>query len=415
MFSIKIDYGMVDTAVRKAEKAGKEYCDYYEELNKKATKKIKDVTGGQSSHTSNAISYIDAKVRKLCDNERVMKDMALSLREIKTEAETTDNTVKSLIKSNYTDFRSKQNIKVNKVEDFFAHMFNSDPMSKSIKDNLTNAGEWAKDRLTDLKQWYNFDGGKEWIELAAAVGLAAVAVIACIACFPAAIAAIGTILAGSISFSVIAAIAAGVTALIGAGDAIVKVYFKHEALRSKKNGDPAWAKHIGQFTDLSTFFEKYRFKNDWWNKASYTISNSIEGVSLVCSAICIVDFTKNAKNALKSFKSGTLWAKPIHFTTTDGKVTFNTIKYGLKGIYQNYKSFTDAVSNPFDKLKALTKLSKAMKPVKTISKYTEKLVSREYGEIIESEFRSHTTFIDEIHEIHDFGEDAREFITGCVA
>ena len=148
------------------------------------------------------------------------------------KAKRIDQEVEKMVANNREKFLSKNEHL--RIDDWKATLLNwlvvlknSCPLFEIIGNALRDIGTAMSDMFDNIKYWYKCEGGKEIVSFVLAIGDAIVVVLLFIASFPA-----------SGFFAICAMIGAAITAV----NAIVNVFTSYAAMKSAKNGDPAWAK-----------------------------------------------------------------------------------------------------------------------------------------------------------------------------
>ena len=188
------------------------------------------------------------------------------------------------------------------------------------------------------------DGGKYIIKTVLAVVGTVIAVIflVCVA-WPALLAIIGTIsaaglagLTGAMIWTLVTAAAAFVTAVIAVANGVTKSISNLAAVMSFED-DPGWAKRYNSYSSLTEYLRKNNFNSPFMDKISDIAANFIDGVTIIADVINIANLVHNGVNVIKQLKNGGM-AKvfnKVHFKSPSGKVTFGTVKHGVKNIIRN--------------------------------------------------------------------------------
>ena len=414
MGSVKIVYSELKDAWQAADKAA-DYCeDYAAEIKRKVTKKIDAFSGTDSSYTSSAAGYADAKIRELDTKATKLRNYSNRLENLYNEAKDTDRSVKNYLKLEGRDFRDSHDMHVSRITELFVSFFvstsNSNPVSKWIKDMRRKSSEWWDARWEDIKYWYHCDGGKYVVKIVISAVLVVLAVVAVIAAWPVLVSAIA---AGAIG-SIIIAAAGVVGAVIAATDAIIDCIYNIKAFTFFKT-DPAWAMRYDSFNSLSGWLEKNRFTSGflWFsaselNAGSYLAAKVVTVTKAVCAAINLYSLGKNTVNFIKGYKAGTNWLKwksSYNAVRNSNASTRTKMKFMFRALKVDYGTITDAATlNQFQKYletydsfaKTLKGFTDATKGLKTIGKFVIKLDEKGGVKAVVDYFKGETTYTKEI-------------------
>lgn len=367
MAEIILDYSEIANSSRAAKKTAEQCTDYAEDLDRKVTKKLGDLTKGSSGNTSSAAGYMNAKIAELNKKATVFTKFSDDLDDFLNDAngaKETDKNAAKEIKSYSKIFLDNHDMSVGPVTDFFMMLSNTVM-------NRTELGQWMKklntmwedfksDIARDIKYWYQCQGGKQVVRKFAAIALTVVAVVACVVAVGAAVAAIGALIAAigagavtlGVAWGAVAATAGAIAAVIGVADAVTNTVFSFKAAAAD---DPAWAKRYGDMDSASDALEKVRFSSGFMNKFTSGAAKMVSGVEVVCNIINIADMATKGVKFFKNFKStSAVWknkGKVKFFKVVDGKNTLNktAVKYTWMNIKRDYGAFKEAFTkNKFE-------------------------------------------------------------------
>lgn len=360
MAEIILDYSEIANSSRAAKKTAEQCTDYAEDLDRKVTKKLGDLTKGSSGNTSSAAGYMNAKIAELNKKATVFTKFSDDLDDFLNDADgakETDKKAAKEIKSYSKIFLDNHDMSVGPVTDFFMMLSNT-------VINSTELGQWMKklntmwedlksDIAREIKYWYQCQGGKQVVRTVAAIALTVVAVVACVVAVGAAVAAIGALIAAigagavtlGVAWGAVAATAGAIAAVIGVADAVTNTVFSFKAAAAD---DPAWAKRYGDMDSASDALEKVRFSSGFMNKITSRAAKAVKGVEVVCNIINIADMATKGVKFFKNFKNtSAVWknkGKVKFFKVVDGKNTLNktAVKYTWMNIKRDYGAFKEA-------------------------------------------------------------------------
>ena len=339
-----LDYGEIKGAIKATDKATDYIFDYTKELQKKIIDKIDDLRLGASTNTNTVVSYTKMEIDSLDKTSARLTAYHDKLDDFlngDTGAKKTDKKVASRIKAESEVFRRDHGMETNCVEEFFAwlsaEILDESAFCQWLKDAFTSIGSW----LDDFKHWFEIDGGKY---ILGAIGAAVLAVCAAVAlvvfAWPALLA------AGTVWAWVVAA-AGVVSSILLIADSITNCVFDIMAYAVNKT-DAAWANRYDSFDTLDTFLEKYRFESATMNGISYGAAIAIKVTNTVCTIINLADMAINATRLVSLYKKNPrsiFGVQELHFRDGNGKITFQTFKYGAQTAYQNYKAIIGQITS----------------------------------------------------------------------
>lgn len=264
-----ISYSSLKDASNEAKAVAKKLDKYADSLYSNVYKKLNKYDGSWNSNVSTAYSKTNAKISELHTEQSKYETYATDLIDLRDECKEVDKAVKSRVSSLTASFKEAHGIRNSKVENAISYFFTGLGNETAFGRWLGDKGdqfEAGKDYLKSLiKEWYNYEGGKEFIQgvLVAALEIA--------------IAVIG-IITGTGILAIIAAciaLAAGVVNLI---NEVVAVFQAGDPNRY----DPARARRT---RDINSVQDWLRTSD---NKTLHKIAGGIDLVNLICGISAVI-------------------------------------------------------------------------------------------------------------------------------
>ena len=361
MATLVIDYDSLSKVASHASNLSKRAETYADDLSRKVVNKFGGVSGGSNTNTSNAKYYVNAKITALRNKQSSYSGLSTQIKTFVENAKQIDKEVERLVAKNQDKFLSKhEHLRIDDWKatllNWLVDLKNSCPLFEVIGNALRDLGISLTDMFANIKYWYKCEGGKEIVSFVLAIGGAMVAVLLFIASFP---------LSGFVT--ICAMIGAAITAV----NAIVNIFTSYSAMKSAKNGDPAWAKIYGKQDKFTDVIRAKNFGNGTLNRLSYGFASVLDGAELFCDAVNIVHalgkikfklsfvqnyFDKNNGGLFTYFKEAKYtevmnydsWGNPC-----GKKWTFKVNKYGIvetrftpRSIWRGMKAFV--MDTPID-------------------------------------------------------------------
>jgi len=267
MSTASISYSSLKDASSEAKAVAKKLDKYADSLYDNVYKKLNKYDGSWTSNLTNARSKTNAKISELRSEQSKYESYATDLIDLRDECKEVDKAVKSRVSSLTASYKESHGIKNRKVENAISYFFTG-------LGNETAFGRWLGDKgdqfeagtdylKSSIKEWYNYEGGKELIKgVLVAVLEIAIAVVG--------------ILTGGTLLAIIAAciaLAAGVVNLINE----VIAYNQTNNLN-----DPARGRRTSEINSVQ----------DWLrtsdNKTLHTIAGGIDLVNLICGISAVI-------------------------------------------------------------------------------------------------------------------------------
>ena len=189
MSTVSISYSSLSSAARAASNASRRYENYSDKLYDDVYRKLNNYTGSRTWNIQSAQTRVSNKISELSANKSRCDKLSTQLNNLKTECQNVDKAVRNEVLQITTNFKENNNIKNSKIENFMGHfLISTDNKFSYIRTfkNFADKADAKKEELKrKLKQWYDFEGGKDFLEGAAnsiaEIAIAFVALAAAIA------------------------------------------------------------------------------------------------------------------------------------------------------------------------------------------------------------------------------------------
>lgn len=314
MSTASISYSSLKDSSNEAKAVAKKLDKYADSLYDNVYKKLNKYDGNWNSNVSIASSKTNAKISDLRSEQSKYETYATDLIDLRDECKEVDKAVRSRVSSLTASFKESHGIKNSKVENAISYFFTG-------LGNETAFGRWLGDKgdqfeagtdylKSSIKEWYNYEGGKELIQ-----GVL-------VAFLEIAIAVVGILTGGSLLAIIAAciALAAGVVNFINEGIAYYQT-------NNPDDPDPARGRRTSEINSVQ----------DWLrtsdNKTLHTIAGGIDLVNLICGISAVISGVGSL------LKNGYKWATgsvddlaKIEWKNVFSKNTFN--QFGTKFVNQ---------------------------------------------------------------------------------
>lgn len=298
MSMVAISYGSLKDASSESNAVAKKLDQYADSLYNNVYRKLESYNGNWSSNLSTAKSKTNAKITELRNEQSKYEAYAADLIELRDECEEVDKAVKSKVSSLTASFKEAHGIRNSHVENaisyFFTGLGNDTAFGRWLgdkKDEFDSGMNYIKDTI---KEWYNFEGGKELLKgvlvgaLEVAIGVLAI---------------VGAILSGG----VLVAIAGVVAGIITAANGFANIWNEQKAYSATQQNDPATGRRRSEIDTWQDYLrssfifgddgEKYKY-NEFYNG----LATGIDVVNTACTVVTLA-------NSLGSLlKNGYKWA-----------------------------------------------------------------------------------------------------------
>lgn len=325
MSKVAISYSSLSDAKGEAKALSKKLDKYADHLNDQVYKKLTSYSGPVTGNVSSAKTNLSSKISNLRSASDKYENYANDIQDLKEECVRVDKAVKTKISKLTASFKKSNGIRNSHIENGFyyigASLGNASAGSRWVTDKFDEGAagiEYIKD---SLKEWYNYEGGKEVIK-GVLVGLLEVAI--------AALTIAGAIMTGGALLAVVAAITLGV---IGIFNGVLNIGNEIKAYITTKEGDPATAR---RYSREDTYQDMFRTEAAFNDSKWQTAAKWIDGITAVCTVIQLGDGLKNL------FKKGFKWAKgdltdinELKMKDIFNKDSFKTIGTKLKDTFKN--------------------------------------------------------------------------------
>lgn len=315
MSTVAVSYNSLWDAAYEAKGVAKKLDKYADQLSSKVIKKLDKYNGEWSSNLSVAKSKANLKINELRNEQDKYETYAKELLDLRQECKDVDSKVRKRVSSLTAQFKESHGIKNNVVVNYISYVITS-------RVNKNSGGRWLNstvdkvsketDYLKDtIKEWYNYEGGKELIK-GVVVGVLEIALAVC--------AIVGVILSGTWTLGAIAALIGGCIAL---ANGVSNVVNEAMAYWATNGGDPATGRRRSDIDTLTAWIRK-----DCDSKLAHAIAFGIDVVNLVCIV------TKLTTDGIKIIKNGSAWIKSMG----GFKGMLSNIKTGFKDVWATIKS-----------------------------------------------------------------------------
>ncbi len=324
MSTASISYSSLKDSSNEAKAVAKKLDKYADSLYDNVYKKLNKYDGSWTSNLSTAKSKTNAKISELRSEQSKYETYATDLIDLRDECEEVDKAVRSRVSSLTASFKEAHGIRNSKVENaisyFFTGLGNETAFGRWLggkKDEFDSGMNYFKD---SIKEWYNYEGGKELIT-GALVGLLEVAI--------GVLAIVGAILSGGALLVIIAGVVGGIIAV---ANGIANIWNEKKAYSATQNGDPATGRRrsdVNTWQDYlrSSFIFGDSGENYHYNEFYNGLATGIDIVNLACTVVTVVS------SAGKLLKNGYKWAtgnaakvKDITLKQVFSKDTFTAFK-----------------------------------------------------------------------------------------
>ena len=324
MSTASISYSSLKDASSEAKAVAKKLDKYADSLYSNVYKKLNKYDGSWNSNVSTASSKTNAKISELRSEQSKYETYATDLIDLRDECKEVDKAVKSKVSSLTASFKEAHGIRNSKVENaisyFFTGLGNETAFGRWLggkKDDFDSGMNYFKD---SIKEWYNYEGGKELIT-GVLVGLLEVAI--------GLLTIVGAIFSGGALLVIIAGVVGGIIAV---ANGVANIWNESKAYSATKNGDPATGRRrseVNTWQDYlrSSFIFGDSGENYHYNEFYNGLATGIDIVNLACTVVTVVS------SAGKLLKNGYKWAtgnaakvKDITLKQVFSKDTFTAFK-----------------------------------------------------------------------------------------
>jgi len=348
-----VDYSDLKSTISTSKSACRNIENYADSLDKKVTQKISDL-GFSTSRTSDANWFARKKTENLRKKAEQYTNFAKKLEKFGEITQEKDKAVSNKFDTLYSTFKTKNNIKVNPIKEFFVNLTvgasNSSSLSRWVKNTYNNIKTSVKGVCDTVKEWFKYKGGKFVLGIVGSVAAIALGIF--------------TICTAGLGFF-------GFVAIIGAGLAIINAVTNictSAAAIKYSNSDPAMAARYGRMDTSSDWLRKTSFNSKFVNAASEYISKGLDTIQIFTDIVGVASiantFFKNSKN-ISSIKN--LFSGPEGLRT---KFLVKEYKNGKEVYHATWKSFFNGLKSIKNDKPFLSNLSKNFKKDLYSDKFT---------------------------------------------
>ena len=327
MSTVAISYRELSNASDSAHAVAKKIDGYADFLYDKVYRKLNKCDGNGASNVSTAMSRTNQKIAELRREQQQYETYSNDLDALCETCKNVDNAVRSKVSSLTAVFKEEHGIRDAKILNAVNYFL----LDKIV--NKTAAGRWLEradswlcakgKRLTDsIKEWYNYDGGKEFLE-GALIAVLEIAV------------AVLTLVSGGTIFAMIAA------AIALAGGICNLLNEFRGAYQNMVLNDPATAKRRSDINSAQ----------DWLRKSDSKLVNGgatlLDGISLICGIATVITGARDLIGKGYKWATGETdmlkkldWKKVFSWDGMKkiGSETWSSIKRGGKTIQNAFKT-----------------------------------------------------------------------------
>ncbi len=348
-----VDYSDLKSTISTSKSACRNIENYADSLDKKVTQKISDL-GFSTSRTSDANWFARKKTENLRKKAEQYTNFAKKLEKFGEITQEKDKAVSNKFDTLYSTFKTKNNIKVNPIKEFFVNLTvgisNSSSLSRWVKNTYNNIKTSVKGVCDSVKEWFKYKGGKFVLGIVGSVAAIALGIF--------------TICTAGLGFF-------GFVAIIGAGLAIINAVTNictSAAAIKYSNSDPAMAARYGRMDTLSDRFKKTNYNSKLLNKVTNFGSIGLDTIQIFTDIVGVASiantFFKNSKN-ISSIKN--LFSGPEGLRT---KFLVKEYKNGKEVYHATWKSFFNGLKSIKNDKPFLSNLSKNFKKDLYSDKFT---------------------------------------------
>ncbi|WP_102399794.1 hypothetical protein [Haloimpatiens massiliensis] len=268
MSILKVTYGELSLGSKYIKKTASELENYASKMERGVSRKISNISGGQSCRTNDAFYETQLKIKELREKGKKFHNYAAQIDNFHNKVKETDKNVAKQIKEATADFANRNGFKIGKVSAFFENLavnaINSTSLGRWVKNVYNKVENKVNDWKTEIKHWFRTGGGK-YVE---DIGVSLVAVVAAVA------ATIFTIYGGGAFIFIVAEVITYGFIII---NNTINMFQSEKAYNSNKNGELVWAVRYGKIDKLAQFI-RANFNNNE-SKTVINILNVTECIS----------------------------------------------------------------------------------------------------------------------------------------
>ncbi|WP_035291654.1 hypothetical protein [Clostridium sp. KNHs214] len=310
MSTLKVTYRELSLGSKYIKKTASELENYASKMERGVSRKISNISGGQSCRTNDAFYETQLKIKELREKGEKFHNYAAQIDNFHNKVKETDKNVAKQIKEATADFANRNGFKIGKVSAFFENLavnsINSTSLGRWVKTVYNKVENKVNDWKTEIKHWFRTGGGKYVKDIALSILAIGVAVFTIVT------AGVGILAILAVVGAVIA-ISNGVTNIIASGLAY-----------GKNKEDPAWAHRYGKIDKLSDFLRKEGYEEP------AAILDITEGVTTIVTSITSIgQLGRKLTDSLGN--KGFISIKNLFGNSTDETVGILGNKFMVKG------------------------------------------------------------------------------------
>lgn len=330
MSTVSISYSSLKDASGESKSVARKLNKYADSIESTVYKKLNKYSGDWTNSIYSAQNNANSKMVSLRRQAERYNTYAGNLSDLCDECKRVDKAVKSKVSSLTASFKETHGIRNSKIENAISYFFTS-------IGNANGVGRWLNDKTDmfragtnylkeSIKEWYNYEGGKDLIN-GILVGLLEVAI--------GVISIVATILTGGAFLVVLAGVIAGVIAV---ANGIVNIVNEGRAYNATQNNDPATGKRLSAENTIQDFLRDGDITDETGGglfgvnnhvNLARDIATGIDITSLCCTVITVVSSCgKLLKNGYKWATGSTSELKDIALKDVFSKEAFS--KFGTK-------------------------------------------------------------------------------------
>ena len=362
MSEIYIHYGNLEDSVDKSKKVREQISDYVEEIKKRITTPISNLTGSDSSgYASTASSLAWQKITSLNTKASRFSAYETSVTNLISEARSKDNHVSSRMET-IAGMYIEERTWYQKAGDWIYNTFCVDRANKwEWTRDFADAAKWVQDKVGNgiekIEDWFKYGDGKYVLNIISAVGATIAAIVATVAAIVAIPFTGGATL--PIVIGCVGALATAVGAIITIVNSDAKIEANRKALSlsgdlfDDTDGDPGAARYYGNISKISEAWDKVDMGDAETNAAYEKKGKAIDTAKVVADSVAFVCNIANSAGAVRDyrFKNPDAHIKGYDFS-------MKNIKHNLRGEFGFY------LTKPGLQLKNTSKTVKTINDIK---------------------------------------------------
>lgn len=306
MSGIVISYGGfigtgLSEAADDAKKVSRRLSEYADALNDDVYRKLSNYAGERTENINSALNSLKGKITQLKDDSDKYTVYSADIDGLKDECQQVDRAVAARVEALTGEFKERNGIKTNTLLDNINLLLTKVKNSTFVGRWLDDASDWFKQADDYLKEciedWYQFQGGKQFVKGATVAALELVAAVAGI------VVTVAGIISGGWTIAAAAALIAGV---IAGANAVINLINEGRALAEYGN-DPAKAQRISSENSLQDTMRSESDENiALWDG----LAGALDAVTIICAAVGLVTGIKDMAKGLKTWAGNDkIWTK----------------------------------------------------------------------------------------------------------